>query len=121
MISQDHAVGICHQEQTQAYQNMFVKYVKFLYETYIEYRNILLDDNDMLYNIISRTTCPLSAINCFMSLEPVGKQQYETFVRERLVDRVVSIKTIIKNKKSDLMKSPKDLKSKISEVKELMN
>ena len=73
MISQYHALGTCHHEHTQACQNIFAKYVK--HEIHIEYENIFLDANDVLYNVFNETTCPLSAINCIMSPEFAGKQQ----------------------------------------------
>ena len=121
MMSQNHVIGIYHHKQICLYQNMFVKNVKSLYQTYIEYGN-LLDHNNMLYNIFARTaTCLPSAISSIMSLESVEKQQYETFVRERLLDQVVSIETTFKNNKLHLIKAQKDSKSKSSKVKHLKN
>ena len=56
-----------------------------------------------------------------MSLKSVEKQQCETFIRERLVERVASIEKTIKNNKLHLMRAPKDSKSRNSEVKDLKN
>ena len=119
MISQYHIVGICHHEHTQVYQNMFVKHVK--HEIHIEYGKTFLDANHVLYNVFIGTTCPLSAINCIMSPEFAGKQHNETFVREKLANRVFSMKTTIKNNQLDLKKALKDSKSNSSKVKDLKN
>lgn len=116
MISQDHVVGICHHEQTHPYPSMFVKHVKSLCKTNIEYGNVLLDSNEELYNVFSGTTCLPSAIASIMSPESVEKRQYEMFVRERLNDRVIFIKATIKNNKLPLIKDPKDSKSKSSKA-----
>ena len=48
----------------------------------MEYRYVFLDNNDVLYNTFSGTTCPSSRIDSIMSLESVGKQQYKMLVRE---------------------------------------
>ena len=98
MMSQDHVVGICLHEQTQAYQNKFGTYVKSLYKTYIEYGNVFLHNTDVLFNTFIGTTYSPSAIESIISLEFV----------ERLVDRVVSIKTNIKNSKLHMRKDLKN-------------
>ena len=121
MLTQDHQVGICHHEQTLAYQSMFVKHVKSLHGTYLEYGNVFMDDNDVLYDISSGTTCPSSAIDSIMSLESNGKIQCEEFVQERLVDRLVPLDKPIKSNKYQLMKERKVAKKKSSEVKDLKN
>ena len=44
MISQDHTARICHHEQIHACQDMFVKHVTSLFETYIEHENVLYNN-----------------------------------------------------------------------------
>ena len=77
------------------------------------------DNNDVLYDISSGTTRLPSIIDSIMSLESVGKQQYEKYTQERLIDRVVPIDKTIPSNKLELMKETKVKKSKGSQVKDL--
>ena len=79
--------SVCHHEQTDAYQVMFFKHVKALYSKYSEVGNVFTDESKVLYDLSSDEVRPLTVIDSIMSLVTFGKQQYETYVEERLLKR----------------------------------
>ena len=119
LISPNNNDNIYHHEQTKAYQSMFVEHTKLLYSKYKEYGNVLSDKTGSLYNLSTALTLPSSTIDSPVSLESIGKEQYETFVRERLVERTVAIDSPIHSNKLQLMKIIKVAKSKSQELKDL--
>lgn len=62
----------------------------------MEYRYVFLDNNDVLYDTFSGTTCPSLGIDSIMSLESVWKQQYKMLAREKLFEQVVPLKQLLK-------------------------
>ena len=119
LISPNNNDSIYHHEQTKAYQSMFVEHTKLLYSKYKEYGNVFSDKTGSLYNLSTWLTLPSSTIDSLVSLESIGKEQYETFVRERLVERTVAIDSPIHSNKLQLMKIIKVAKSKSQELKDL--
>ena len=84
-----------------------------------EYGNVFSDKTGSLYNLSTGLTLPSSTIDSLVSLESIGKEQYETFVRERLVERTVAIDSPIHSNKLQLMKNIKVAKSRSQELKDL--
>ena len=121
LISPAACSSVCHHEQTNAYQNMFIKHTKALYSKYVDIGNVFTDESNKLYDLCTDEARPPTAIDSIMSLEALGKQQYEKYVEERLVSRSVPITERIKLNKLNLMKQTKKAKSKTQEVKDLKN
>ena len=119
LISDIHNDGICHHEQTYAYQNMFINHTKLLYAKCQEYGNVFSDNSHTLYDLSTGIVRPSSTIDSILSLESIGRNQYEPYVHKRLVDITVGIEPPIVANKLELMKLPKKNKSKNQEVRDL--
>ena len=113
---------VCHHEQTHAYQNMFIQHTKSLYAKYTEIGNVFTDDTNLLYNLATDEARPSTTIESIVSLQSLGKQQYEDYVEQRLVQRTIAIHVTIAMNKNELMKTTKKkASSKNQEVKDLKN
>ena len=98
LISPVHNDGFFHHEQTNAYQNMFINHIQLLYAKYQEYGNVFSDNTNTLYDLATGITRPPSTIDSILSLESLGRNQYESYVQTRLVERTISIEsTIVSN------------------------
>ena len=84
---------------------MFIRHTKSLNEKYKEVGNVFSDDSNLLYNISTDEVSPPTTIQSILSLESLGKQQYEDYVEERLVQRTVPIHESISKNKINLMKA----------------
>ena len=121
LISPAGCGSVCHHEQTNAYQNMFIKHTRSLYEKYKEIGNVFTDDSGVLYNLTTDEARPPSTLKSILSLESLGKRQYEEIVEQRLVNRTVPIHEPIPLNKNELMKPKKKAASKNQDAKDLKN
>ena len=112
LISLAACTSVCHPEQANAYQNIFIKHYKALYSKYLDIGSVFTDESNVLYDLSTDEACPPTTIDSIISLETMGKQQDEKFVGERLVNRTVPITEKIKLSKLNLMKHSKKVKSK---------
>lgn len=88
-----------HHEQTHAYQNMLIKHNKALYPKYLDIGNVFIDKSNLFYDLSTDEARPPTTIDSFVFLETLGKQQYEKYFEEKLVNGYVPItkKTSWKN------------------------
>ena len=91
LFSSVHNDGLCHHEQTNAYQNMYINHTKLLYGKYQEYGNVFSDNTNTLYDLATGITRPPSTIDSIISLESLGRNQCESYVQTRLAERSISI------------------------------
>ena len=99
-----HSATLKHHQQTLGVQTAFKKEVSSLVETLIELGNPFEECCDELVVLHSR-----HVVNCTIadvaSVREVGRTQYGDFVKERLVDRSVSIYAPLKRNNLALFKS----------------
>ena len=70
---------------------MFTKHNKPLYSKYLDIWNVFTDESNVLYDLSTNEPRAPITIDSIMSLETLGKQQYEKCVEERLMNRSVPI------------------------------
>ena len=101
---------------TDSYQNKFHKHVKNLSYTISDMGNPFLDD---FAELVCMDTCNCandSVTKAIMEIEELGKNQYQTFVKDVLADRTVSIsKPIRKNNLPLFKRSGVKAKSKVGQ------
>ena len=68
---------VYHHSHENAYQNMFIKYIKGLYSKYLDIGNIFTDESNVLYDLSTDDTRPTTTIDYIIFLEALVKQQYK--------------------------------------------
>ena len=91
---------------------MFIKHTKALYSNYLDIGNVSTDESNVLYDLSTDQVRPSTTIDSIMSLETLGKDQYEKYVEERSVNRSVPITEKIKLNKLNLMKEARNQNQK---------
>ncbi len=94
-----------HHDQTPASQKAFFNDVQSLVNTISEMGSPFAGDKD-LYNIDTKDIADQSVINTINTIETLGQEQYDKFVKDRLVDRTVKIEAPIHKNKLPLFSTP---------------
>ena len=82
-----HRTGILHHEQTKHAQMAFVRDVKSLHCAMGEMGNPFCDESNDLLVLDSRDVADPVIITALRQMEMLGREQYERYVEERLVNR----------------------------------
>ena len=93
-----------HHEQTSSQQIIFYKHVQSLVAAFESFGNPFMDDGDDLFALDTTTICSIEAVHSLRTIQSVGKQMYNDFVKERFVDRTKSISANIVRCKLPLFK-----------------
>ena len=96
--NEQHGAVNKHHEDTGAHENKFRKDVKNFKECVAEVGNPFSEDDDSLVQIMSRTVMNNSSLESVKNAKKIGEDQYEDYVKKRLVKCEKSIHlTIPKN------------------------
>ncbi len=91
---------------TKATQHNFSKDVRALSITMEEMGNPFLEESTDLLVLDTRDIVDRSIVDTLVNIEALGKQQYDNFVQDRIIDRKIYIQEPIKRNKISLFKCP---------------
>ena len=91
-----------HHEQTKKFQVTFTRNFQSLVEVIEEIDNPFLEESKDLLRIDTRDIIDPAVVSSVDQAENLGKQQYEMFICERLLEQSVPISEPIKKKKMPL-------------------
>jgi len=97
---------LCHHEQTPAQQSAFLTQVSALVTTFKEMGNPFLDDGAEMYAIDTHKVCSSDAVQTVRTIEALGREQHNRFVKERLIERTISVTAPISRNKIPLFREP---------------
>ena len=95
------ASSLPHHETEKGYQVSFFNDVKALESTLNEMGNPFLEDSQDLFVIDTKVVADKCTVEIMKKSESLGKEQFETFVKDRLVERKVPLDEPIKRNKLD--------------------
>ena len=96
----------CHHEQKRHIQAAFAQDVKSLVEAFEEMGNPFLEDSEDLLVLDSRNIVDASVRDAIQKIEQLGINQYEVYVKERLVKQTKAIADPIKRNNLHLFSRP---------------
>ena len=88
-----------HHEQTLHFQKRFSTHVASLVEVIRTYGNPFDEDNDKLLQIYTKDIMPEESVVCLNRIYQSGQEQYENFVKYRLIDCAIPLSNTIKQNK----------------------
>ena len=91
-----------HHEQNAGFQNKFVSDVHSLVNVMEDMGNPFLEEGDDLLKLDTGDIVDHSVVNSLRQAEQTGQGQYDSFVKERLVDRTTPLNEPIKKNKLSL-------------------
>lgn len=99
--NQEDYLPICreHHEQTNSQQERFANEVASLVETMKELGNPFTEESPDLLVLDTKDIMDKSVVNSVKNIERIGKNQYETFKKERLQQQAVPLTNIIRKNK----------------------
>lgn len=95
-----------HHEESKHVQIAFQRDVKSLTAVIEEMGNPFTENSDDLLALDSRDIADSAVVNTIRQIESIGKEQYNSYVTERLVDRSKPITEPIKRNKLQLFRTP---------------
>jgi len=106
-----------HHEQRPAVQKTFLEDVKALKSTFDEYGNPFLETGSELLVLDTHDIAEKSVVDTLYHIEELGQKQYDTFVKERLVEKTKPLDDPIKKNQLHIFSTPKTRKkTKTQEV-----
>jgi hypothetical protein len=122
-LEQSKGPDIRHHEQQSFFQTRFKKHVRSLCEKIQDMGNPFLDSSGDLMDLNNRNIADEGVVETVRQIEQVGKEQFQTFVLERLESRDKNLTDAIKQNKFPLFsrQSPKKIskeKQQISYLKQ---
>jgi len=94
----------CHHEQTKGQQSLFLKQVSTLVATLQEMGNPFADDGNCIYALDTHNVCNGAVTEFVRTAEAHGRDQFNTFVTDRLLKRTVLVTDTITRNKVTLFK-----------------
>lgn len=111
------SIDFRHHEQRAGVQKAFIRDVKALKASFDEYGNPFLESSDDLLVLDTRDIADRAVVDTLYKIEALGLEQYNTFVKERLVERVKPLDDTISKNNLRLFSTPKKrLKTKAQEM-----
>jgi len=105
MDPKDNEVDL-HHEQTKATQDIFAQNVRSLSTTMEDMGNPYMEESKDLLVLDSRDIVDPSVTQTIQQIGAIGKEQYDAYVQDRLIDRTVPIHEPIKKNKLCLFRCP---------------
>ena len=96
-----------HNEVLPGVQKAFLRDVKALKASFDEYGNPFLESSGDLLVLDTRNVADKAVIDTLYKIEELGLEQYNTFVKERLVERVKPLNDAISKNMLPLFSTPK--------------
>ena len=97
-----------HHEQVPSFQAKFKTHVQSMVDTISELGNPFSDESNELVSLSSKDVADKSVVKTVNEIKDIGIRQYQTFVKERLIDRSKSVsETITKNKLAMIRDRPR--------------
>ena len=110
-----------HHKQNAGFQNRFASDVRSLVNVMEDMGNPFLEEGDDLLKLDTGDIVDHSVVNSLQQAEQTGQEQYDSFVKERLVDRTTPLNEPIKKNKLSLfcrrLKSTSKNKLHVSSLK----
>ena len=101
-----------HHEQTKSIQTAFRRDVKHTITTFNDMGNPFLEDATDVFSLDTKVIMSPEAVSSMKTAANVGKSQYETFVKEKLLDNPDTFYDTISKHSLQLFKAPKQCSSK---------
>lgn len=76
-----------HHEQTPGVQSAFAKDVRNLVTTFEEFGNPFLEEGEELMALHTKDVMNAAVVKTVQDVKKVGEKQFETFIKERFIDR----------------------------------
>ena len=102
--SKDHNAGVKHHENTSSFEVRFRKDVDSLYAAIIELGNPFQEKEKNLVQLSTKAVLDSEVSNSVRLVGKLGKQQYESFVKDRLLSNRKSLYNIVHKNKVQLFK-----------------
>ena len=97
-----------HHKQVPSFQAKFKTHVQSMVDTITELGNPFSDESNELVSLSSKDVADKSVVKTVNEIKDIGIRQYQTFVKERLIDRSKSVsETITKNKLAMIRDRPR--------------
>lgn len=110
-----------HHDQNLATQKAFAANVHALVDEFNKHGNPFKDDSKELFSLVEKDVIGQDIVERMTTLEQTGKDQYESFVKERLESNVKTINDTIPRCKSLIFKEPAKPKQNSKLKQDLIN
>ena len=91
-----------HHEENESWQKLFVKDVRSLTFSIEELGNPFEEDSKELLTLNTKQIADISIIETVRSAYKIGKDQFDLFIKERLMERKVSVDEVLSRNKLTL-------------------
>ena len=91
-----------HHEENESWQKLFVKDVRSLTSSIEELGNPFEEDSKELLTLDTKQIVDISVIETVRSAYKIGKDQFDLFIKERLMERKVSVDEVLSRNKLTL-------------------